>query len=149
MRTLAALSVLLGAPFAGFAESGASAAPEASAYRAAEAALEREASSEALRLLEGATDPLGRWLRARALLTAGQSEDALAALGPARGGRCLPVEEDTPDIIVLDWMMPNLSGIEVCRRLKTRPETRGIPIIMLSARSEEVDRVRGALLMEV
>ena len=55
----------------------------------------------------------------------------------------LVVEEDMPDIIVLDWMMPNLSGIEVCRRLKTRPETRAIPIIMLSARSEEVDKVRG------
>ncbi len=55
----------------------------------------------------------------------------------------LLVEEDMPDIIVLDWMMPNLSGIEVCRQLKTRPETRSIPIIMLSARSEEVDRVRG------
>lgn len=53
------------------------------------------------------------------------------------------VDEDCPDIIVLDWMMPNLSGIEVCRRLKTRPETRSIPIIMLSARSEEVDKVRG------
>jgi len=55
----------------------------------------------------------------------------------------LLVDEDPPDIIVLDWMMPNLSGIEVCRRLKTRPETRAIPIIMLSARSEEVDKVRG------
>ncbi len=55
----------------------------------------------------------------------------------------LLVEEDHPDIIVLDWMMPNLSGIEVCRRLKTRPDTRSIPIIMLSARSEEVDKVRG------
>lgn len=53
------------------------------------------------------------------------------------------VEEDMPDIIVLDWMMPNLSGIEVCRRLKMKAETRGIPVIMLSARSEEVDRVRG------
>jgi two-component system phosphate regulon response regulator PhoB len=53
------------------------------------------------------------------------------------------VDEALPDLIVLDWMMPNLSGIEVCRRLKSRPETRGIPIIMLSARSEEVDRVRG------
>lgn len=53
------------------------------------------------------------------------------------------VEEVMPDIIVLDWMMPNLSGIEVCRRLKMRSETRGIPVIMLSARSEEVDRVRG------
>ncbi|SDC07159.1 phosphate regulon transcriptional regulator PhoB [Ruegeria marina] len=55
----------------------------------------------------------------------------------------LLVDEDTPDIIVLDWMMPNLSGIEVCRRLKTRPETRSIPVIMLSARTEEVDKVRG------
>jgi len=53
------------------------------------------------------------------------------------------VDEETPDIIVLDWMLPNVSGIEVCRRLKTRPETRNIPIIMLSARAEEVDRVRG------
>ena len=53
------------------------------------------------------------------------------------------VDEVMPDIIVLDWMMPNLSGIEVCRRLKMRPETRGISIIMLSAKSEEVDRVRG------
>lgn len=55
----------------------------------------------------------------------------------------LLVDEDCPDIIVLDWMMPNLSGIEVCRRLKSRPDTRSIPIIMLSARSEEVDKVRG------
>ena len=55
----------------------------------------------------------------------------------------LLVDEDVPDIIVLDWMMPNLSGIEVCRRLKIKPETRSIPVIMLSARSEEVDKVRG------
>jgi len=55
----------------------------------------------------------------------------------------LLVEEDAPDIIVLDWMLPGVSGIEVCRRLKMRPETRGTPIIMLSARSEEVDKVRG------
>ena len=53
------------------------------------------------------------------------------------------VDEMAPDVIVLDWMMPNLSGIEVCRRLKIKNETRSIPIIMLSARSEEVDRVRG------
>lgn len=48
-----------------------------------------------------------------------------------------------PDLILLDWMMPHVSGIEVCRRLKSRPETRAIPIIMLSARSEDVDKVRG------
>jgi len=55
----------------------------------------------------------------------------------------LLVEEDQPDMIILDWMMPKVSGIEVCRRLKMRPETRSIPVIMLSARAEEVDRVRG------
>ncbi|MCY1125629.1 phosphate regulon transcriptional regulator PhoB [Frigidibacter sp. RF13] len=55
----------------------------------------------------------------------------------------LMVAEDTPDVIVLDWMLPSVSGIEVCRRLKSRAETKGVPIIMLSARSEEVDLVRG------
>ncbi|SNS57687.1 phosphate regulon transcriptional regulator PhoB [Antarctobacter heliothermus] len=53
------------------------------------------------------------------------------------------IDEENPDIIVLDWMLPNVSGIEVCRQIKTRPDTRNVPIIMLSARSEEVDRVRG------
>ncbi len=53
------------------------------------------------------------------------------------------VAESAPDLILLDWMMPHVSGLEVCRRLKMRPETRGIPIIMLSARSEDVDKVRG------
>lgn len=51
--------------------------------------------------------------------------------------------EDTPDLILLDWMLPEVSGIEVCRQLKAAQATRAIPIIMLSARSEEMDRVRG------
>jgi len=55
----------------------------------------------------------------------------------------LMVQEENPDLILLDWMLPNVSGIEVCRQIKARPETRGIPVIMLSARSEELDRVRG------
>ena len=55
----------------------------------------------------------------------------------------LVVAEDAPDVIVLDWMLPHVSGIEICRPLKTRNDTRTIPIIMLSARSEEVDKVRG------
>lgn len=55
----------------------------------------------------------------------------------------LLASEEAPDLIVLDWMLPNVSGIEVCRQLKTRPDTRSVPIIMLSARSEEVDKVRG------
>jgi two-component system phosphate regulon response regulator PhoB len=52
-------------------------------------------------------------------------------------------EEDRPDVVVLDWMIANLSGIEVCRRLRRAPETSGLPIIMLTARAEESDRVRG------
>jgi two-component system phosphate regulon response regulator PhoB len=55
----------------------------------------------------------------------------------------LLLEEASPDVIVLDWMLPGVSGIEVCRQVKSRTDTRGIPVIMLSARSEEVDRVRG------
>lgn len=55
----------------------------------------------------------------------------------------LLVAESTPDLVILDWMMPLMSGIEVCRQLKTREDTKHIPIIMLSARSEEVDTVRG------
>lgn len=55
----------------------------------------------------------------------------------------LLVAEAVPDLVILDWMMPLLSGIEVCRQLKTRNDTREIPVIMLSARSEEVDTVRG------
>lgn len=55
----------------------------------------------------------------------------------------LLISEEAPDIILLDWMLPNVSGIEICRRLKARPETRAIPVIMLSARSEDVDKVRG------
>ena len=53
------------------------------------------------------------------------------------------VAEGLPDLILLDWMMPHVSGLEVCRRIRAKAETRGIPILMLSARSEEVDKVRG------
>ncbi|WP_417588167.1 phosphate regulon transcriptional regulator PhoB [Pararhodobacter oceanensis] len=53
------------------------------------------------------------------------------------------IAEAAPDLVILDWMMPLMSGIEVCRQIKSDPETRRIPVIMLSARSEEVDTVRG------
>lgn len=66
----------------------------------------------------------------------------VAQAGDGEEGLLL-VEEETPDLILLDWMLPGLSGIEVCRRLKSKSETRGLPVVMLSARSEEVDRVRG------
>src|ERR1700709_1623600 len=53
------------------------------------------------------------------------------------------LKEHVPDLIVLDWMLPGLSGIELCRRLRARPETKALPIIMLTARGEESERVRG------
>jgi two-component system phosphate regulon response regulator PhoB len=53
------------------------------------------------------------------------------------------LKEQVPDLLVLDWMLPGLSGIELCRRLRSRPETRALPIIMLTARGEESERVRG------
>ena len=55
----------------------------------------------------------------------------------------LQVDERLPDLVLLDWMLPKLSGIEVCRRIRGRSETRNLPIIMLTARGEESDRVRG------
>ncbi len=55
----------------------------------------------------------------------------------------LLVREQAPDLILLDWMIDNVPGIEVCRQLRRAPETREIPIIMLTARGEEEDKVRG------
>lgn len=53
------------------------------------------------------------------------------------------VEEEDPSLVILDWMLPNLSGIEVCRQLRRKPENKNLPIIMLTARGEEADRIRG------
>src|SRR5476649_188421 len=53
------------------------------------------------------------------------------------------VKDDPPDLSVIDWMLPGVSGIELIRRLRANPETRQIPIIMLTARGEEPERVRG------
>ncbi len=53
------------------------------------------------------------------------------------------LREEVPDLLLLDWMLPGLSGIELCRRVRLRDETEKLPIIMLTARSEESERVRG------
>jgi len=53
------------------------------------------------------------------------------------------ISEDPPDLIILDWMLPGLSGIELCRRLRTGKTARPIPILILTARGEEQDRIRG------
>ena len=55
----------------------------------------------------------------------------------------LLAREEKPDLVLLDWMLPLLSGIEVCRQLRRMTETRGVPIIMLTARGEEGDKLRG------
>ena len=86
-----------------------------------------------------------------------EDEDALATLlqynlekegyrvGVAADGEeaLIRADEEVPDLMLLDWMLPKVSGIEVCRRLRQRPETRNLPILMLTARGEETDRVRG------
>jgi two-component system, OmpR family, phosphate regulon response regulator PhoB len=63
---------------------------------------------------------------------AGDGEEAL-----------IQIAERQPDIVLLDWMLPLVSGIEVCRQIRRSPQTRQLPVVMLTARGEEVDRVRG------
>ncbi len=53
------------------------------------------------------------------------------------------LREEEFDLAILDWMLPGTSGIEICRQIRARPETRALPVIMLTARGEESDRVRG------
>ena len=66
------------------------------------------------------------------VLLAGDGEEAL-----------IVIDEAKPDLLLLDWMLPKISGIEVCRRLRQKQETRNLPILMLTARGEETDRIRG------
>ncbi|WP_420394372.1 phosphate regulon transcriptional regulator PhoB [Acuticoccus sp.] len=62
----------------------------------------------------------------------------------ARGDEAeLRLLEELPDLLILDWMLPGLSGIELCRRLRSRPQTEHLPIVMLTARGEETERIRG------
>jgi two-component system phosphate regulon response regulator PhoB len=62
----------------------------------------------------------------------------------ARGDEAeLRLREEVPDLVLLDWMLPGLSGIELCRRIRLRRDTERLPVIMLTARGEEADRVRG------
>merc|ERR1711988_1778476 len=55
----------------------------------------------------------------------------------------LMIEESKPDLVLLDWMLPSMSGIEICEMIRRNPEFNGIPIIMLSAKGEEGDKIKG------
>src|SRR5688572_19279175 len=66
------------------------------------------------------------------IAAAGDGDEALVAIA-----------ERKPDLVILDWMLPRVSGLEVCRQIRRRPETRDVPVIMLTARGEESDRIRG------
>ena len=71
-------------------------------------------------------------------------KEGFAVLHTADGEEALVLaEEEKPDLVILDWMIANLSGIEVCRRLRRSPVTANLPIVMLTARAEEADRIRG------
>ena len=78
------------------------------------------------------------------LLRYNLESEGFAVESAARGDEAeTRLKESVPDLILLDWMLPGISGIELCRRLRARPETEQLPIIMLTARGEEGERVRG------
>jgi two-component system phosphate regulon response regulator PhoB len=78
------------------------------------------------------------------LLAYNLQKEGFAVTISADGDEALiALDESKPDIVLLDWMLPNVSGIELCRRMRARAATRDLPVIMLTARGEEEDRVRG------
>ncbi|HEX8644054.1 MAG TPA: phosphate regulon transcriptional regulator PhoB [Allosphingosinicella sp.] len=80
----------------------------------------------------------------RELLTWNFEREEFVVVATGDGEEALLLaEEAPPDIVLLDWMIEGVSGIEVCRRLRRRPATANVPIIMLTARGEEADRIRG------
>jgi len=71
-------------------------------------------------------------------------KEGFSVLAAADGEAALEaIADHKPDLLILDWMLPHVSGLEICRQLRRKPETRELPIIMLTARGEEADRVRG------
>ena len=80
----------------------------------------------------------------RAVLAYNLKSEGFDVIEAEDGEEALVMAQDSlPDLVLLDWMLPHVSGLEVCRRLKSVKATRALPVIMLSARSEELDKVRG------
>ena len=92
-----------------------------------------------MKILIADDDP--QLVRALRITLAAHGYDVVAA---ADGAAAITLAAHAhPDIVLLDWMVEGISGLEVCRRLRRSPETQNVPIIMLTARGEEEDRVRG------
>ncbi len=78
------------------------------------------------------------------LLTYNLKAEGYSVIHTASGNDAMMVvREERPDLVILDWMLPGLAGIEICRQIRARPETKALPVIMLTARGEEGDRIRG------
>ena len=78
------------------------------------------------------------------LLTYNLEAEGYAVARAERGDDAeVMLAESTPDLVILDWMLPGVSGFELCRRMRARESTRDLPVIMLTARGEESERVRG------
>ena len=97
------------------------------------------ASLRSPRILVVEDDPAVRL----SLRLAGQKEGFEVAEAADGEEALLRIAEIRPDVVLLDWMLPLVSGIEVCRQIRRAPQTRTLPVIMLTARGEEADRVRG------
>ncbi len=79
------------------------------------------------------------------LITYNLEAEGYVAESVARGDEAeFRLAESAPDLLILDWMLPGVSGIEICRRLRARETTRTLPVIMVTARQEELERVRGS-----
>ena len=72
-----------------------------------------------------------------------EKEGFRVAAAPDGQEALLLLAEEKPDLVLLDWMLPGVSGLELCRRIRRCPEWRDLPVVMLTARAEEADRVRG------
>jgi two-component system, OmpR family, phosphate regulon response regulator PhoB len=80
----------------------------------------------------------------REVLAYNLESEGFRLIASAEGEEAVMIaQEQGPDVIILDWMLPNLSGIEICRKLRANADTKSIPILMLTARGDEMDRVRG------
>lgn len=78
------------------------------------------------------------------LLKYNLEKEGYEVLWEARGGKAVAeVEKNMPSVIILDWMLPELSGIEICKMIRNKPDIKAIPIIMLTAKGEEEDKIKG------